>query len=623
MMFGRKRLLASAAAVPMAWHVLIGWGPVQAAVDGDAARKTASPILLNPQRDAYFGELHLHTTNSFDAYVLMGTKTTPDEAYDFASGKTITYLGQPIRRDVPLDFTAVTDHAENIGVFSQMGDPNSALARSEIGRLAREGGIANFLKIYDLIRHGAPLGENPQAVIASTWQRAITSANAHYRPGKFTTFIGYEWSASGPGNANLHRNVIFRGDKAPAPFSALDSQDPADLWAWLAKIRSQGFEALAFPHNANASNGLMYDWNQRNGRPIDEAYAQLRATNEPLLEVSQNKGTSETHPALSSTDEFANFEIYDRFLNGVTPSKPAGSYWRDALGRGLVLGGRLGVNPFKDGAVGGSDFHSGISTSSEASYGGTDRPALGGGKPDAARARMLLSSEQPRETGIPPVILSSAALTGVWAEANTREAIYAAFRRKETFATSGTRLKVRFFGGWNFGYTLQRQQQWVKSAYAQGVPMGGDLPAATSEAPRFAIEAVKDPLGGNLDRVQVVKVWLEAGQQRERVFDVAWSGGRKIDGAGKLPAVGNTVDLKTGQYANTIGAARLATVWTDPAFRPEQAAVYYLRALEIPTPRWSTLRAIAAHLPLRAGVPATIQERAWSSPIWYTPAPRG
>ena len=616
-----KWLVGAALGAPLAYHVLIGFGAVSAA-EPIASAKAISPanVPTFADKEAFFGDLHLHTTNSFDAYVLMGTRTTPDDAYRFAKGDTIQYLGQPIRRSFPLDFEAVTDHSENLGVFNQLDDPNSAFSLSEVGKLARTGGVQSFIKIVKMITDGVSLGADAAKVSASTWQREIDTANAHNQPGKFTTFIAYEWTSM-PGGQNLHRNVIFKGNTAPAPFTAIDSKDPKDLWTWLSKIRGQGFEALAIPHNGNASNGLMYDWTSLDGKPIDEAYAQLRAANEPLSEVSQNKGTSETHPALSGNDEFANYEIFDKLLLGNTPSKPGGSYWRDALGRGLVLQQKLGVNPYKDGAEGSSDLHSGLQVSTAQEYGGIASANLGGGKLTKDTVEQALGIKPGATAGLNPVILSPGALTGVWAESNTRDAIYTAFRRKETFATSGSRLKVRFFGGWDFASSFVARPGWAHQAYALGVPMGGDLPQGRAgKAPSFAVEAVKDPLSGNLDRVQVVKVWVENGQQKERVFDVAWAGKRTIDTAGKLPAIGTTVDLKTGQYTNTIGAARLATVWRDPTFKDDQLAAYYVRVLEIPTPRWSTLRAIEFGLPLPKEVAPTIQQRAWSSPIWYTPA---
>ena len=620
-----KWLLAGAAALPLAWHVTVGFGSkVEAAQEAVATAPIPANLKVNADRDAYFGDLHLHTTNSFDAYMLMGTKTTPEQALAFARGDTIDYLGQPVKRSEPLDFLAVTDHSENIGVFNQLEDPNSAFSLSDIGKLARVGGYQNFIKIVGLLS-GGRLGPDNEKVAASTWARNIAAVNAAYQPGKFTSFIAYEWTSM-PSGQNLHRNVIFRGATAPAPFTAQDSTDPQDLWTWLSKIRGEGYEALAIAHNGNASNGLMYDWTTLKGRPIDEAWAELRVANEPLSEVAQNKGTSETHPLLSANDEFAGYEIFDHLLLGNVASKPQGSYWRDALGRGLVIQSKIGVNPYKDGAVGAGDLHSGLSVNTAEEYGGIAAANLGGGKAknrDAAATELGLGA-QPANSGLKPEILSPAALTGVWAESNTREAIFAALRRKETYATSGSHIKLRFFGGWGFTPALQKQSNWVHAAYQKGVPMGGDLPAGAGRAPSFAIEAVKDPKRGNLDRVQVIKLWQVGGKQQERIFDVAWgpgaTGARKIDAAtGKLAAVGDTVDLKTGAYANSIGAARLATVWTDPSFKAGENAVYYVRVLEIPTPRWTTLRAIEYGLPLPKDVPATIQQRAWSSPIWYSP----
>ena len=596
-------------------HRARGGTAIEAAAN---ARAPAPAVKVNPEREAYFGDLHLHTTQSFDAYVLMGTRVTPDEAYKFARGDTITYLGQPLRRQVPLDFLAVTDHSENIGVFNQLDDPNSAFAKTEAGKLAKQGGVEAFKKVLAYITEGKPIGMDVRPVTASAWQREIRAADDNYVPGRFTTFVAYEWTSM-PDGANLHRNVIFRGAGAPSPFTSIDSKRPQDLWAFLSRVRGQGYEALAIAHNANASNGLMYDWNTIDGRPIDEAYAQLRAINEPLSELSQNKGTSETIPDLSPNDEFANFEIFDQELTGGA-SKHPGSYWRDALGRGLVINARIGVNPYKDGAVGASDLHSGLSVQGEQDYGTISKPNMGAGKLTKAEANVALGYGKPDTIDIRPQIMSPGSLTGAWAESNTREAIFAAFRRKETFATSGTRIKLRFFGGWHFAPDVSGDD-WIKQAYAKGVPMGSDLPRrAGTQAPSFAVQAVKDPNAGNLDRIQIVKVWLEGGKQHEHVFDVAWAGDRRIDAAGKLPAIGNTVDLKTGRYTNSIGAARLASVWSDPTFQPGQAAVFYARVLEVPTPRWTTLRAVENGLAPPKDVAATIQERAWSSPIWYQPA---
>lgn len=577
-------------------------------------------------RQAYYGDLHLHTSYSFDAYVLFGAKVDPDAAYRFARGESVDFLGGTAKRNEPLDFLAVTDHSENIGVFNSLDDPNSEFSKSEVGKAFKANPVKTF---FDSILSGTFASgkllagvNNAKELSQSAWQREIEAANRNYRPGTFTTFIAYEWSSM-PDGQNLHRNVIFRGDKAPNPFSSVDSPKPEDLWNWLDKIRKDGYEALAIPHNSNASNGLMFDWNDSNGRPIDQAYAEQRASDEPLVEIAQNKGASETHPILSPNDEFSNFEFYDHLLISQKKSKPEGSYVRDALGRGLEISQRTaGVNPYKYGIIGASDFHNGLSTSSEEAFVGT----FGGIDPtrplpstndlfkNYGEARKIVAANL-YET-------SSGNLTGVWAERNTREAIYDAFRRKETFATSGTRLKVRFFGGWDFPSAITKEAQWVNRAYAKGVPMGGDLPVKPSSvaAPRFIAWGVKDPNGANLDRLQVIKIWLQDGKHVERIYELALSNGRKVDPrSGKAPAVGSTVDLKTAAYHNSIGATQLSAVWQDPHFDPSVAAAYYLRVLEIPTPRWSTIVSVKRGEPLPADVPATIQERAWSSPIWYVP----
>jgi hypothetical protein len=615
------------------------------AVSSALAAQGQTAATAAPDRHAYFGDLHLHTSYSFDAYILFGAKVTPEEAYRYAKGETVTYLGEPIHRSTPpLDFLAVTDHSENIGVFNTLEDPNSELSRSDIGKEVKREGLESFWKIAKLQTSGKPLpGVDTHKAAESAWQREMDAANRNYQPGRFTTFIAYEWTSM-PDGQNLHRNVIFKGDHAPNPFTAVSSVKPEDLWAFLENIRKQGYEALAIPHNSNASNGLMFDWVDSHGRPIDQAYAQLRADNEPLAEISQNKGASETHPSLSPTDEFAGFEFYDHLLISPQKSKPGGSYVRDALGRGLEIATRTnGVNPYKYGVVGASDFHNGLSDSAEQAFVGTFgavdptrklpdvegfqqrleavKKAMAGSGPKPATPDAKASTETtPADPSQSLYENGSGNLTGVWAEQNTRESIYAALRRKETFATSGTRLKLRFFGGWSYPSGLLSGRDWVKTAYSEGVPMGGDLPSGSGPAPQFALWAIKDPDGANLDRLQVVKVWLRDGRHVEKIFDVALSNGRKVDPAtGKAPPVGNTVDLKKGTYQNTIGAAELSALWRDPEFDPATPAVYYLRVLEIPTPRWSTLLAVKRGQPLPAGVPATIQERGWSSPIWFTP----
>ena len=590
------------------------------------------------RRQVFYGDLHLHTAYSFDAWSLMGTKTTPDEAYKFARGETVTFMGKPVRRAWPLDFTAVTDHSENIGVMNQLDDPTTAFSLSDLGKQIIKNPASAFYILKHAVDTHTPIPQmNAKAAMAATWEREMAAANGNYQPGRFTTFIAYEWSSMAEGKYNLHRNVFFRGDHAPAPFSSADSPKPEDLWTYLEQARTHGYDVIAIPHNANVSGGLMFDWNNSEGRPIDEVYAQRRALNEPLTEIAQNKGVSETTPELSASDEFANFEIFDHLLTEPgTKSTPHGSYIREAYGRGLILQHKLGANPYKMGLVGATDFHNGLSTSDESAFAGgpfgiDPNTTLPSGD-QAKRALGLIPApalidESAEASGgkhavDDPTIFGSGGLTGVWAERNDRDAIFAALKRKETFATSGPRIRVRVFGGWSFDPEAMSRPDWLAKAYAQGAPMGGDLPVrpAGARRPSFIVQAVKAPDSGNLDRIQVVKVWLEGTGYREKVFNVALSGGRRPDPrTGAVPPVGNTVDLATGAYANTIGAVQLRTVWTDPEFDPAEPAVYYVRVLEIPTPRWTTLLAVKRGLPLPTKRAATIQERAWASPIWYTP----
>jgi hypothetical protein len=602
------------------------------------------------QRRVFFGELHLHTSLSIDAWGY-GTKLMPADAYKFGRGDTVMVPAVqvareqglsgvkdvPAKRAWPLDFMAVTDHSENVGTLAPLEDPGSAFSNSEEGRkILANPMLAQRMKVAARGNPDSlPAAMNDTGMIRSAWEMTVQAANDHYRPGKFTTFIGYEWSALTDGK-NLHRNVLFNADHAPLPFTADQSSRPEDLWSYLESVRTQGIDVIAIPHNANASGGLMFDWNMSDGKPIDAAYALRRALNEPLAEIVQIKGQSDTLPILSPNDEFASFEIFDKLLgpNGVK-STPPGSYIRDAFGRGLTIQSRTGVNPFKYGLVGSSDIHNALSTSDErASAGaqfGIDPATM---LPQGEQARRSLGMQAPGASSSEPLTpaaeaqrmsaleRSSGGLTGVWAEQNTRDSIFAALKRKETFATSGTRMRVRMFGGWNFASASLKNKNWVKQAYAQGVAMGGDLPvkSANAGAPQFIVEAMKDPDGANLDRIQIIKVWLDGSQHQERIFDAAVSGSRKIDPAThRASQVGTTVDLQTGNYRNSIGAAVLSAVWQDPEFNPAKPAVYYARVLEIPTPRWSTLLAIKNKLPIPPDVAATIQERAWSSPIWFTP----
>jgi len=618
--------------------------PHEVSTPPDQAYRTDVPPAA---RRVFFGELHLHTAMSLDAWTF-GTKVMPDQAYRFARGETVMVPAAqvrmeqglpataevPARRAWPLDFAAVTDHSEYVGAMPMLDDPSSAFSRSETGQKLKAAGRGGFAMVERMSRDNGSQAQKDiraAAEAAAGWAAEVKAADDNYQPGKFTTFVAYEWTATAGYGTHMHRNVIFNSDHAPKPFTAIDSDHPEDLWKYLDSVRKQGIDVIAIPHNANLSDGHDFDWNMSDGRPIDEAYALERALNEPLVEIAQTKGYSETTPELSPQDEFANFEIMDRIYRGETAPKQHGSYVREAWGRGLVIQSKVGANPFKMGVVGGSDIHNGLSVSDEDGYAGrisgldpktmlprgaAAEAALGLGRPDQPAKRASGQREND------PLQFSGAAITGVWAEENTRNAIFAALKRKETFATSGTRMRLRMFGGWGFAPAMTGRTDWVARAYATGVPMGSDLPAkpAGAKAPSFILQATKDPDGANLDRVQVIKVWLDHGSYREKVYDVALSGGRKDDAKGHAPPVGNTVDLSTGAYKNTIGAGVLTKVWRDPDFDPKVPAVYYARALEIPTARWTTLVAIRNHLPIPAKAPATHQERAWSSPIWFTPA---
>ncbi len=575
-------------------------------------------------KNAYFGDLHIHTSWSFDAFIY-NVRTTPDDAYNYGKGLAIDHVsGKPIQLGRPLDFMAVTDHAEYMGVMMQMIDPDSRLATSEMAKRItspeRDTSRRAFGEIGFSISRNEPFPELLQKdIMKDVWQEIIDAADRHYEPGKFTTFAGYEWTSSPgvrtanpPFARNMHRNVIYRHTDrvSEIPFSSFDSQDPEDLWKWMDHERSKGIDLFAIPHNQNMSDGLMYDLKGMvSGKALDNTYATSRLRNEPIHEVSQIKGTSMTHPVLSPNDEFADFEIYPfTFVaSGLPPaSQPDGSYVRQALKRGLAMQDDLGANPFKFGFIGSSDGHNSAGPVEEDNYFGK----LG-------NIDMLPEFRIAEENVVlNRVRMSAGGLAGVWANENTRDAIFDGLQNRETFATSGPRIQVRFFGGWGIDKDLLSAPDWLAKSYSQAVPMGTDMKPGKG-APSFIIWAVKDAESANLDRIQVIKLWKGAdGKSQERVFDVTWSGDRQVQN-GKLPSVGNTVDIASASYTNTIGSVELSTVWTDPTFDPSQDAAYYLRVLEIPTPRWSTHDAHTLDIAPPSDPPKIIQERAWSSPIWY------
>jgi hypothetical protein len=452
-------------------------------------------------------------------------------------------------------------------------------------------------------------------ILEGDWARYVQTANKYNQPGKFTTLIAYEWTSI-PNGRNMHRNVFFRDDQGPeAPFSAFDSYHPEDLWTYQEIQRDLGHENIAIPHNGNVSDGWMYSPRKFLGELMDARYAERQARNEPLTEIIQTKGSSDTHPAFSPNDEFANFEMFPNMINVGQTSQIKYGYVRQGLVEGMIIEEKLGHNPYKMGIVSGADSHSAYSNNEEFNFNGSH-----GALDDTPKKRL---NPTPNPSGDVAARVGTAGATAVWAEENTRASIFDAMKRKETYGTSGTLIRLRFFGGWVYPDDLTSDPEFVKQAYDHGVPMGGDLPAkpSTAKAPTFAVWAMKDPESGNLDRIQIIKGWINKWDlPSEKIHDVALSDSRKVDPeTGKAPSVGNTVDLETATYTNDIGDSQLSAVWTDPDFDPAVHAVYYVRVLEIPTPRWSTYDAVRNNLPLLDTVPATIQERAWSSPIWYTP----
>jgi len=614
--------------------------PAKKAEAPDAAKKAAeapapAPAAApqpNPERNAYYGETHLHTSWSVDAWVMGNRITGPADAYKYAQGETIKHpMGFDIKIDTPMDFMGVTDHSEYVGVTREANTPGSYVsklpeAQPMIMKDPNSKEEQNRVFSYLLkLNSGAPVKALMDPKITSTvWKENVKIADEQNKPGTFTAFCSYEWTSM-PGNRNLHRNVFFRAcDKVPDyPFSSLESNLPTELWNWMDAQRKAGNELLAISHNANVSDGWMYpvDVDNTTGRPIDAAWAAARDRNERLVEIKQGKGQSETHPLLSPNDEFANYELFQAILglpaNVGRVDHITGSFARQALKDGLTMQDVRGYNPYKFGMAGGSDSHNSASPYRQDNFFGLHADA--DGSVDRRFAGVLIGGTMDVRLENP------GGLTGVWAEENTRASLWDAMYRKETFGVSGPHIKVRFFGGWGYGNDILNAGDWVKQSYAGGVPMGADLPpmpaAGKGAAPKFVVWAVKDPTSGNLDRIQVIKGWTQNGQSFEKVFDVVWSGDRKPDKwTGRVPAIQSTVDLDKATYTNSVGSAELKTVWTDPEFDASLHAFYYARVLEIPTPRWTLIQAVKAGLPPPDIVPLTGQERAWSSPVWYTPS---
>jgi hypothetical protein len=604
-------------------------GPQSAQSTGQTAQTSNAerPPRPNPDRDAYFGEEHIHTSWSVDAWIFGNRITGPDEAYKYAQGQTIKHpLGYDIKIDTPMDFMGVTDHAEYVGVTKEANTPGSALSKMPEAQpliLKDPNSAADqqkvFLYLLSLTSKPPIKAFMSPAVAGSIWKDNVRIADENNHPGKFTAFCSYEWTSM-PNNRNLHRNIFFRecAKVPPMPYSALDSTHPEDLWNWMDAQRKAGNELLAISHNANVSDGWMYPVDLDSfGRPIDAAWAASRDRNERLVEIKQIKGQSETHPLLSPNDEFANYEIYTGLL-GLPPDVGRidhihGSFARQAYKDGIAMKDTRGYNPYKFGMAGGSDSHNtGSPYRQDNFYGGH---AAVDGTIERRLAGVLLGNT------LDVRLENPGGLTGVWAEENTRASIWDAMYRKETFGTSGVHIKVRFFGGWGYSKDILNASDWVHRSYANRVPMGADLPPMKGTAPTFVLWAVKDPASANLDRIQIIKGWTKNGQSFEKIFDVAWSGDRKPDKwTGRVPAIKSTVDMEKATYTNDVGSTELKTVWTDPEFDASLHAFYYARVLEIPTPRWTFIQAVKTGVPPPDIVPLTGQERAWSSPIWYTPS---
>lgn len=609
-----------------------------------------SPPPPNPDRNAYFGDLHVHTEYSFDAYNF-GTTATPYDAYRYAQGEAIMHpSGYEVQLRTPLDFYAVTDHAMFLGLVKEAADTSTEFSKYDVAQpihnindpdnlgtasvIQRVRNFGGFIPdTVEGIQNGSIDGELVTDVTRRAWLDTIDAAEKYNVPGKFTTFVGYEYTTGSDDRGNLHRNVIFRGsEKLPAvPFSRLNSQNPEGLWDWMDALRAEGIESLAIPHNSNGSNGQMFKLVDWAGNPLDNAYVERRIRNEPLVEITQIKGTSDTHPALSPNDEWADFEIYSLRVGTTLPSEPNGSYVRQALQNGLALEESGINNPFQFGFVAASDTHVAATTDDESTFfskaGILDGEPLGRGSvPVSFLYGAVIRAVAPENLievdgrtyiqGGGFETWSASGIAGVWAEENTREAIYDAFRRKETFATSGPRIKIRFFASTHFDPDIINAGNLAASAYKHGTAMGGELDNA-GKPPSFIVWASADPLGTPLQRMQVIKGYIKDGEPQERIYDVACSEGLQPDPTThRCPDNGAKVNLSDCSVTPDVGDSEMLTLWNDPDYDVDSDAFYYVRVLENPTCRWSTWDALREGVEPRADLHKTLQERAWSSPIW-------
>ncbi|MEZ4334938.1 MAG: DUF3604 domain-containing protein [Myxococcota bacterium] len=610
------------------------------AVDARAPGSTStgapaySPALADDfPTQVFWGDTHVHTAFSMDANAMGNARLSPADAYRFARGEPVrASLGLVARLEVPLDFLVVADHAEYLGLLPRLRDGDPLVLADPAGQrlyesLQRDGahGRETLRALSRSKRERKPLIDDPR-IAQSLWAETTALADRYDEPGRFTALIGFEWTSM-PRGDNLHRVVVYRdgADRAQqrVPISSFDSERPEDLWTYLEDYeRRTGGRIFAIPHNPNASNGLMFALRDSEGVPFDRAYAERRLRHEPLVEVTQIKGDSETHPLLSPDDAFADFETWD-FGNLATPPLPKtpdmlpSEYVRAALKRGLAEQTRLGVNPFKLGLIGSTDSHTSLATADENNFWGK----MASMEPGPRRFEAPVYDDP--QTGIRVMNWDFAAsgYAGVWARENTRASIFDALRRREVYATTGPRITLRFFGGWTFEPADAHRPDAVRLGYRRGIPMGGDLAGRPERGrPRFLVHALKDPLGAHLDRIQIVKGWLDAkGEPQERVYDVALGGRDRRDARGRPRSVGSTVDVEHATYLNTIGAAELGAFWEDPDFDPKLPAFWYVRVLEIPTPRWTTYDRVRLGAELPADLPRVVQDRAYSSPIWYSP----
>jgi hypothetical protein len=609
-------------------------GEINAEVAAKAfPRRDYSPYAnRNYPTRVFWGDQHVHTGWSADAGAF-GATLGPEEALRFARGEQVTSsTGRPAKLSRPLDWAAITDHSDAAGTIFEIRDGNPNLMADPVLKkwhdmmAAGEGVQAASEMIRAQSNDQLPAAIKDPKLAMSVWQKNTAIMENYNEPGRFTAFIGYEWTSNAGGGDNLHRNVIYRDGKAKAdmvaPMTTFDSENPEDLWKWMTAWEGRtGGSLLAIPHNGNLSNGKMFALTTFMGDPLTREWAEARARWEPMYEITQIKGDGEIHPSLSPTDEFAGFERWDQSNLAGVPKQPGmleREYARRALQEGLKLEQELGANPFKFGFASGTDTHTGLTTAEEDNFFGKHS----GVEPSPQRwEHAVIQTPQVNVMGWQ---MAGAGWTGVWATENTREAIWDALKRKEAYSTTGPRITVRFFGGWDFAANDAQTRLPAEAGYAKGVPMGGDLhQAPAGKSPNFLAAALKDPLSGNLDRIQIIKGWVDAsGELHEKVYDVAWSGDRQPGADGKLPPVGNTVDVANALWTNTIGAPELIAVWQDPEFEPALRAVYYARVIEIPTPRWTAYDQKRFGIKMAEGVPMTVTERAYTSPIWYTPAPQ-